>query len=139
MINRLFANPYFYSGAILAKLLTCIGTIVWAAVVLSRANALSTPAYADMVSAMPEDVWAGGAMAIACALMARLFIHSKPTWFGTLGWLVLMLLWLYAWASMILFYQTSAFPNGFSGCTVMMVCAVSSFVTNPKIHVPADH
>jgi hypothetical protein len=85
-IARFFGNPYYRSGAIIAKLATNLATAAWSLLVLSREGVTVNSAYAQLLSLIPEDVVAWGMLVLSVTQTAWLWFYWKPLRWGSAGY-----------------------------------------------------
>lgn len=130
--DRLFRHPYLYSGSVLAKACTLLGTVVWCGIVLVFPQAMSTNRnYEHMLRVLPsEDAWAIGFLVVALPLTWRLSSCARPRKLGILGYALLALLWTYLWWGTVINGQP--WPAAASASTVMMVLSLYAFIANPR-------
>src|SRR5262245_36453767 len=98
LLCKMLRNPYYAPAGYLARLSVNIGTLIWAIVVLLRDNALDGRrwyVYQNMLALMEEDYWGWLAIVLVTVGLYRLVIKAKPTWWGALGYGVLMVFWVY--------------------------------------------
>lgn len=136
MSDRLFRHPYLYSGSVLARICTLIGTIIWCVVVLSHPTALAyNPNYQHMLHFVNyEDAWAWGLLLVAGSLAWRLLVCSRPRWLNFAGYAMLSLLWCYLWWGTVINGQP--WPAGASASSVMALLSIYAFVSNPRSECP---
>lgn len=136
MIVHLLDNPYQYSGQVVSKLCVNLATIIWACVVLYKADALiAWPGSALIFLWFHEDALA--AVLLLCAFFAtlRLLFRSAPLRIGSCVYGVFLLLWLYTWATLVVAISTGTTamrPGQLAGVTVVAALAMFAFISNPK-------
>lgn len=131
MIKHLLANPHYLSGAILAKVLTALGTLVWSALVIWKSDALSSPAYNMMLSLAPEDLYGWLLGTLSLCLLWRLWCWSPPTFAGLASYFVIMCFWSYVFMTLLFFNEQRVYPTGLAGAFVIFILAVCAFGANP--------
>jgi hypothetical protein len=124
-------NPYLLAGAVVARLAVNLATVIWATIVLAKADALTPFAgYYWLLRIAHENVWAGGLCAVALYQMYRLIIHAKPHKYG-LGYALMALFWMYVWWSIVV-NPGPIWPAAFACVTTIGLVAVFAFISNPK-------
>lgn len=136
LTDRLYKHPYLYSGSVLARVCTLLGTIIWGGVVIAHPAALAAnPNYRHLLHIVnSEDVWGWGVLVVAGLLAWRLFTCAPPRWLNVLGYSGLALLWTYLWWGTVINGQP--WPAGASASSVMMVLSIYAFVSNPRNECP---
>ena len=136
LADRLYRHPYLYSGSVLAKACTLLGTIIWCGVVLSHPSALSrNPNYQHLLHIVGyEDAWGGVFLGVSLLLAFRLYRCNPPRWPNMIGYALLALLWTYLWWGAVINGQP--WPAAASASSVMMVLSIYGFVSNPRNECP---
>lgn len=131
MIDKILHHPYHHSGAVIARLGVCGGTLIWALVVLAEPNALAITRYgAPLTAYVPEDWIALAMAALALGLLYRVFRPSPPHPWGVLANLIMAIFWLYA---DIMIATTRPWqPTSLAWVTVGVVLAAFALVANPR-------
>ncbi len=135
-VGRLLDNPYQYSGQVLAKLCVNVATIIWALVVLVKPGALRVwPGALFSGDQSGEDVLAIVLLLLCAAALWRLLKRSRPLTAGACVYGVLLLLWLYTFATLLVAVHTGLTaprPGQLAGVTVVTALAMFAFISNPK-------
>lgn len=135
-VRDVLQNPYHYSGVILARITVNVATMLWAAVVIVKADALKMwPGSALLGYAMTENQLAVLLLIMSCVASGRILFHSKPMAIGALLYAGFALLWMYVWASLVIAVWlglTSLRPGQIACVTVVTCLSVFAFVANPK-------
>lgn len=125
-------NPHVYAGAVVAKVSTCVGSLIWGVlVVLFPAATSSNVNYEHMLHLIPnEDVWGAGVAGLAVGVLWRLITCKPPMKFGFVAHGLLALFWTYLWWGLVM--GDKLWPAGVSAGTVLMLLSLYGFVSNPK-------
>lgn len=138
LVASLLDNPYQYSGQVVAKMSVNLATIIWAAVVLYKPDALVCwPGSTLFSDVLHENALACILLVLSIVSSVRLVYKSSPRKLGACVYGVFLLLWLYTFATLIITIQagvTAIRPGQLAGVTVITVLAVLAFVSNPKRH-----
>lgn len=131
-MRRLLDNPHHYAGAIVARVIVNVATIIWSVVVLAESNALAVTPYGRIMTAyVREDIWAAAFLALACALLWRVVAQCKPHPLGAVGYLAILALWAFV-DVVLLLVQRPLYPTSISWVTAGCVAALWAFIANPK-------
>jgi hypothetical protein len=130
--DRVFNHPYLYSSSVVAKACTIFATVIWALVVVSRDDALSTNKnYVYLLDIIPnENVWGGIALAVSAPLLWRLLSCGRPRVLGVIGYAVLALLWTYLWWGIVI--NGKPWPTGAAASSVVAALSLYAFISNPR-------
>lgn len=137
----IFGHPHHYAASIVAKLATCLATIIWAVVVLSRQNALEPDRfsfYAVMTNIMPEDNWALFSLFFAAGGVYTLIAKTKPRWWGGIGYALQTMFWSYLAGTYVFFSPLPLRPATAASIIVIAILSVYAFVANPRRKLSAD-
>lgn len=136
LLAHLLDNPYQYSGQVVAKLCVNLATIIWACVVLWKADALiAWPGSTALFLWFHEDALAGLLLFCAAFATMRLLLRSAPLRIGSCVYGVFLLLWLYTWATLVVAINTGVTilrPGQLAGVSVVAALAMFAFISNPK-------
>lgn len=131
MIDKILHHPYHHSGAIIARLAVCSGTLLWAIVVLAEPNALAITRYgAPLTAYVPEDLIAGTFAALSIGLAYRIFRPSPPHPLGVLANVALALFWLYA--DIMILATRPWQPTSLAWVTIGVFLSAFALVANPR-------
>lgn len=136
LLSSLLDNPYQYSGQVVAKLCVNIATMIWACVVIYKSDALiAWPGSASIFMWFHEDALAAALLLLSFFATLRLIFRSAPIRIGACVYGVLLMLWLYTWATLVVAIsagQTAMRPGQLAGVTVVAALAMFAFISNPK-------
>lgn len=132
-LNLIMNNRYYYSVTMFARLLSCVATIVWSAIAFFDTNWHQDyvgKAYKILGGLEGYSVVLG---AVGIFQLVRILRLSAPSYVGT----TLSLMITYHW-SLTLTYQVffaPLSPSSISGCFVILIMALVSFLTRPQKHL----
>ena len=133
---RWLTSPYYFAGGYLSRFFVNIATLLWAAIVLYREEALNQKwsVYRGMVNIMPEDYWAWIALAATAFGMYRLCRKVRPSWWGAIGYIMQMLFWVFL-ASSLYTVDTPllASPAATAAITVIALLSIHAAASNSKV------
>lgn len=131
MIDCVFRHPYYYSGAVIARLAVSGATLFWALVVLAEPNALAVTRYGAPMTVYISENWIAAIFAaISIGVIYRILRRAPPNPWGVIPHLILTLLWLYAG---IMIWATRPWqPTALGWVTVGVFMAAFALVANPR-------
>ena len=132
LFERLVNNPRIYAGAVVAKVSTCVGSLIWGTLVILFPGATtSNKNYEHLLRVVPnEDVWGVVVMSLAAGILWRLVKCKPPLKYGFVAHGLLSLFWTYLWWGLVM--GDKLWPAGISAGSVLMLLSIYAFVSNPK-------
>lgn len=137
MILRLiFTNPHFRAAAVLSKLLTNIGTMAWAVVVLWTPDVVHVTAYGWIVDYVNVIMFASIMLLCSLAQIVWLVMHWPPNRYGGIGYGLLMTWWMFVFYSVLVGRPLA--PTALAGVSVLVICSVFACLSWPRRDAPAN-
>ena len=120
-----------------------MGTLVWAMIVLVREKALDGRRwyiYEQMLFVMAEDYWAWLAIVLVVTGLYRLLIKATPHWYGAIGYVLMMMFWVYLAASLFTpaAQLNPSSPAATGAISVMAFLSVFAAASNARRREDAD-
>lgn len=129
-LSNALHNPHLLAGAVVIRFAVNLATILWAAVVLIKTDALTSFAgYYWMLQIASENTWALALCATALYQMYRLLARSRPHKYSP-GYALISLFWMYVWWSIVV-NPGPLWPAAFACVTTISVLALWAFISNP--------
>lgn len=137
---KLLRNPFYAPASFIARFFVNLATIGWALIILSRdENVLGNALYIyhqQMIAVMPVHLWAALALVAATSGLTRLLFKAHPTWWGGIGYGVLMIFWVYADVATMLVDWDLMSPAAI--VSINVVAALSVYAAASHARVPSE-
>lgn len=131
----IWQHPHHYAAGLVAKLATNVATMLWAAIVLSKVNALDPTRfsfYQFMIDYGNEDMYAGAALVFSIGGIYRILAKSKPHWWGGVGYAVQAAFWIYIAITYVFLSPLPLRPATGAWLVVGAILSAYAFVANPR-------
>ncbi len=127
------SNPHFGMGTMIARAIICIGTLVWAVLVVLDPESLIRTAFGKSITQYLPAKWYGWFyLLLTATLLVRLIRRSPPHWLSATGYLVLVCSWNFVlWY--ILFALRPLSPTAAGSIVVAALVSVWACAPNARL------
>lgn len=129
-LDHILRNPYYRTGAVLAKQATNGSTLFWAMLVLIYDNAIGRTGYSEVVAYVHEDAIAAFLGVISLAQLVWLAAKWKPVIWGSFGYAVQCGWWFLVCA--LVAQQHPPHVTALTGTSLMATLAAFAFVSGKR-------